>query len=328
MNITQKLFKQGGRLLQKGKFKMPGNDSPSMLDPFGTIARNLEEQTALLKQIADDARETLEITKKIHWEASHSRKLQNNIRLSIMGPLLDNVRELVEDRQLSYMASMEVIRDANMSFARFGDGELRLMVQPEFSLRFQSNSPALQKALQNTLEGSTPGLMIGMPQLFPDIHWTTVWAEIWSQVRPFVGAQAQYGNSHVSRPVFFQTYRNEAVSAWTNLWAGKSALIVTGEGSRFDLIDPLFSCLASSQTIYSKATHAFSDLPRIMDIIGSKDVDVVLISLGPAGTVLAHQLAQQGQQALDIGHLSASYLHALQGGAFPEAMPYTQKVRS
>ena len=297
-----------------------------MLEPFVAIANNMEEQTALLKRIADDTRETLEFTKKIHWETSHSRKLQNNIRLSIMGPVLDDVRELIEDRQLSYMASLEGLKNGNMSFARFGDGELRLMVQPEFNLRFQGNSPALQKALQSALEDPTPGLMIGMPQLFPDIHWTTVWAEIWSQVRPFAGSQQQYGNSHVSRPVFFQTYRNEAVNAWTSLWAGKSALIVTGEGSRFDLVEPLFGCLASSQTVFSKATHAFSDLPRIMDIIGAKDFDVVLISLGPAGTVLAHQLAQQGQQALDIGHLSASYLHALEGGAFPEAMPYTQKV--
>lgn len=293
----------------------------TLLEPFAAIAKELEQQNILLREIASNTSATLELTKKMHWEASESRKIQNNIRLSAMRPVFDEVHDLIKGRQLSYLDTLERIRDENLSFARFGDGELRLMVQPEYGLRFQKNSAELRLSLQKVLHDPVPGLMVGMPNLFADTHWSVVWAEIWSLVKPFAGSQKEYGNSHTSRPVFFQQYREEAVNAWSSLWNGKSAVIVTGEGSRFDLVDPLFSGLTFSETLHSLPAHAYDDLPRILDALRRNKADVVLISLGPAGTVLTHLLAQEGRQALDIGHLSASYLHALEGGAFPEAMP-------
>ena len=37
---------------------------------------------------------------------------------------------------------------------------------------------------------------------------------------------------------------------------------------------------------------------------------LILIALGPSGTVLAHRLTQLDYQALDIGHITSSYEEA------------------
>lgn len=294
------------------------NDEPNATE---LIAAALQEQAALLRRINSTSESLLEMMEKIHREATESRKIQNNIRLNSLSPVIDQLRHTVQSKQLSYLETLERIREEGLSFARFGDGELRMIVQPEFNARFQNNSPGLRLALEGVLKEPAPKLLVGMPNLFVDVHWGTVWAEIWNAIQPYLQQGQTFGNSHVSRPIFFQKHRHEASEAWARLFRGKSALIVTGKGSRFDMVKPLFSGLASYSMTYSCPTQAFEDLPRLMTEILSSQEELVLISLGPAGTVLAHLLALEGRQALDIGHLSASYNHALEGGAFPEAIP-------
>lgn len=264
----------------------------------------------------------------IKADLERSKAIQDNLRMIGMNDILDQVRSTIRDRQLGFLETVEAIRDERLSFARFGDGEFKMMTRLDFNARFQKNSPELQAALRSVLTDAPPSLLLGMPNVFVDLHWTSAWAEMWTSVRPYLNHAGRYGNSHVSRPLMFQTFGQQAVEAWASVWAGKRALIVTGEGSRFDLVDPLFSSLAGSDVLYSKPTNAFSDLGRVVDQVAARDVDVVLISLGPAGTVLASELARTGCQALDIGHLSSSYVHVIEEGAFPESTPLVRPFKS
>lgn len=300
---------------------MDNNALSVLLEPFVAIAKQLEQQNILLRQIADDTREAKEISKKIHWESERSRNYQDTIQRVVLSENMEEIREGMKRHQLGYLETLEAVRKDRLSFARFGDGELQLMTRVSYNLRFQRNSAALQDSLENVLNSPVDGLLLGMPSIFNDMHWRSVWADIWPSVRPFFTGDSLYGNSHVGRPVFFQHHGVEGAKAWSSLWENRTALVVTGKGSRFELVPALFGKLKSVETLYSMPSDAFVDLERVFNEAVRSTADVILISLGPTGTLLAHKLAQEGRQALDIGHLSSSYENALEGGTFPEAMP-------
>lgn len=90
------------------------------------------------------------------------------------------------------------------------------------------------------------------------------------------------------------------------------------------MVPSLFGSLAGVKTLQSLPQDAFTDMPRVLEKALESTAAIILISLGPTGTLLAHKLAREGRQALDIGHLSSSYLNAMEGGAFPEAMPVSR----
>lgn len=299
-----------------------------LLEPFLAIANQLEQQNILLRQIAEDTRESKEITKKIHWESERSRNYQDTIQRIALSENMEEIRQGMQRHQMGYLDTLETLRRDGLSFARFGDGELQLMTRLSYNLRFQRNSAALQNALERVLTSPVEGLLLGMPNLFNDMHWRWVWSDIWPSVRPYFSGSAMYGNSHVGRPVFFQHHGREGVQAWSSIWENKDALVITGKGSRFELVPALFGSLKSVDTLYSLPSDAFVDLERVMAEARRSTADIILISLGPTGTLLAHMLAQEGRQALDIGHLSSSYENALEGGTFPEAMPVQQAKKA
>lgn len=238
-----------------------------------------------------------------------------------MAKTLSEVRAAIQTRQLGFLETLAAIKNDNLSLARFGDGEFKMMVRLDFNAKFQRNSPALKAALADTILNPAPNLLLGMPNIFVDLHWTAVWAEIWPMVSPYLGHAEQYGNSHASRPLMFHTFGDDAVKAWSEVWADKRALIITGQGSRFEMVEPLFGSLAGHEFLYSRPTNAFADIDRLVQEASSHSADLILISLGPAGTVLANHLARCGKQALDIGHLSSSYINVIEKGAFPESTP-------
>lgn len=300
---------------------MDSTSLSGLLEPFVVIAKQLEQQNVLLRQIAEDTREAKELSKKIHWESERSRNYQDTMQRVALSESMEEIRQAMKHHQLGYLETLEAVRRDRLSFARFGDGELQLMTRVSYNLRFQRNSAGLQRSLENVLNTPVEGLLLGMPSIFNDMHWRSVWADIWPSVRPFFKGDVLYGNSHVGRPVFFQHHGVEGANAWASLWENKSALVITGKGSRFELVPALFSKLKSVETLHSLPSDAFVDLERVFSEAVRSTADVILISLGPTGTLLAHKLAQEGRQALDIGHLSSSYENALEGGTFPEAMP-------
>jgi hypothetical protein len=269
--------------------------------------RLLEEQN---KQLGNIAR-----------ELKRQRDSTDTIRAAVMAPIRREVATQMQSKQLDFMDTIDVLRDERKSFARYGDGEFRLMYRREHKLKFHRNSPELMAALERVLVDPAPGTLIGMPHFFTGVHWSIVFAETWHHVGPLLAGQERFGQAHVTRPMFFEEYGRDAVEAWRSVWAGRDAVLVTGTGSRFDLVPALFGSLASTHEIFSTPTDAFHDLPRLIDEIEASGRDLVLLSLGPAATVAADMLARRGIQALDIGHLSASYENVFEGKARPEEMP-------
>lgn len=246
-----------------------------------------------------------------------------NVRMASMSQMRGEMRAQVTSKQLGLIETIEHIRDHRLSFARFGDGEFRLMFRPEFDLRFQKNNPMLALDLRRVLSAPSESVLVGMPHIFYDAHWSTVLAELWHEISPTLGDLPIFGDSHVSRPPIFSLFGEDGVEAWRSVWAGRDVAVIAGKGSRFDLIDPLFSSVGSVLRIDSMPTNAYVDMDRVVAETVRSGRDLALIALGPTGTVLADRLAREGIQAIDIGHLSASYNNVFNGGSTPESRPLT-----
>jgi hypothetical protein len=294
-------------MLEKIKRRLRVRASPTPPHGFATLP------AAELHKLLQDMR----------WELQQQRKILETMRLVESAPVLDDVQAFAEEHQLGFAETVQALAERPLSFARFGDGELRLMLRAEYSLKFQRNSPQLQQALLNAFTAPPQDhLLKGFPHVYRDLHWSGVWGEIWRQLKPLLGDGERFGNSHVTRPIFFQVLGSAGVDLWRQVWEGQRITVVTGKGSRFELIDELFDNIADARHVTSEPVGAWDDVPRLVDALTSARSgdrpDLCLIALGPAGTVLAHRLAHNGVRAIDVGHISDSYETAFKGGAWPE----------
>ncbi|MDQ0096136.1 GT-D fold domain-containing glycosyltransferase [Paeniglutamicibacter psychrophenolicus] len=285
------------------------------------VLRRIDEQNAILRSGLQTAEQQLEVNRQILRVVNAQQAALENIRLASMLPLREEIASLIGTRQLGLLETVERIRDQRLSFARFGDGELRLMFRPEFDIKFQKNSARLTAELQEVLSTPSQNLLLGMPHIFGNAHWSGVFAELWHFIAPALPAVDSFGDSHVTRPLFFSFHGHEGVDAWRSVWAGREAAVLAGQGSRFELIPQLFDTLAGFETIESLPAHAFADIDRVVEKTLETGKDLALIALGPAGTIVANRLNVHGIQAIDIGHIAASYRNVFRGELFPEEQP-------
>lgn len=271
----------------------------------------------------------LEVQRKslkiLEAEVKKNNEFRTTMRFSVAGDLMNEVEEFCASRQFDLLTTVKELVASDTSFARFGDGEFKSMLNSTYRLGFQSNSPELRRALAEVLTEPLDGLLVGFPTVYRNAGGFTVWPDVWPRLKPLVHSVPKFGNSHVSRPLFFQQYGDEGVEAWRQVWAGKDVCVITGSDSRFEPVPALFSSAKSFQRVDSVSREAFADLDRLLNHTELPDVDMFLISLGPAGTILTRELAKRGRRALDIGHISDSYQNVFEGAAWPESKPAVRK---
>ena len=291
---------------------------------LGSIKKALDAANTSTNEALVQIQKDLETLRK---EATLQRRHDDAMRSLATMPLFEEMRKEYRAKQLGLLETVQTVSENNLSFVRIGDGELKLAFDITANLGFQKNSTALQKDLNDAMSGSLnrDDVIFGTPHTYRDRHWSMIWAQYWPEFREVIAPAARLGNAHATRPLFFASEGEQGVEAWRSVWAGKKATIITGKSSRFDLIPQLFDNLAGSDRIDSQDRHAYADIPRIMnEVHKATDTDIFLVALGPAGTVLSHKIAETGRQAVDVGHISDSYLAVFEGGARPESRPYSQ----
>lgn len=301
---------------------------PDAVALLGSINVNLDKAVQLLarqsKIIEDQSRNIAKLQSE-SWEQARMLEVIGRIELQ---DVLVEVRHHIQARQMSMMETVNELA-AGKSIARWGDGEIKLMLQPEFDLMFQNSSPKLASDLRTLMisyDSVSSNLMLALPTVYTTRLWMGIWSENWHELKPILQAsKSRWANTHISRPSFFQRHGRDAVDAWRNVWEGKRVCVVAGKGSRFEMIPELFDNVASVVRVDSEPTDAYptlEDLQQRLDAVD--DVDTFLIALGPSGTVLAGRLASElagFRQAVDIGHLASSYANVFRGGRIPEQLP-------
>lgn len=231
----------------------------------------------------------------------------------------------MRDHQLGLFETLERIRRDRLSLARFGDGEFMLALSPRSRIAYQHGSPELQAELRDILLVDTSAslhLLVAIPGIGTP-YFRHYWAKYWPIVSPMMNPAATYGHASVSRESMFRPDAEKARLAWRKVWNGRDVCFVVGKGSRFEPIAGLFDNTASQRTILSLPKQAYADIPRLIDeiVAALPRETLILLSLGPAATVLAARLASLGYWALDIGHISNSYRTVALGAPRPEQTP-------
>ena len=84
--------------------------------------------------------------------------------------------------------------------------------------------------------------------------------------------------------------------------------MVEGENVKFGAGNDLLNNTKSIKRIICPSRHSFSLYNKILDAILQFDKHyLILISLGPAATILSFDLCKLGYQAVDIGHTDRDY---------------------
>ncbi|MCC5971769.1 MAG: DUF1792 domain-containing protein [Pararhodobacter sp.] len=296
-----------------------GNDMNSLK----TVLEQIRDETLRNREVASAQSKLME---HLLAEVRAEKRVMRLILDSATSDMENEISATLRQVQLDMARTLDAVHAERLSLARFGDGELMLMANEGHSLRFQRNSPELRRELTQAMNPDwlAPGrVLVTLPPPFRgNLHWLGVWIATWPLLKTLIDPTKQYGNTQVSRPAFFQQEGATGIAQWRRLWQGREVLVVTGRGSRFELLPELFDGADKVEFMHTAPEHAFSDREEILKgIVGRATSDtIVLLSLGPTATILAHRIAAAGLQALDIGHISASYAHVFTNGLLPEKL--------
>lgn len=193
-----------------------------------------------------------------------------------------------------------------VSLARFGDGEINLMVGGRCVT--QQRSKAIAIALTNVIKEPVPGLLVCLPTMKGPK------ADFWKQYdkpafhKLFPGKR--YGSAFVTRPDSAPGInRKDYWQKLRRLWAGKHVTLVRGSGKSLTA-DMLYDAAAVHEVVVPKR-NAFEHYELIAGQIGHPKR--VLLCCGPTATILAHDLTRQGVHAVDLGHVGMFLRKHLQG---------------
>lgn len=230
---------------------------------------------------------------------------------------------------LSPKVTAQMISDQQLSLARYGDGEMRIIFEKR-GIHFQKYDPNLATELLEALEKDS-GYSVAIPHGFVttdyDNFWTSIfwWKYVSQNVSNIKRLVNEYGSHQFLDTSFSRTVTelkdpktiNDVILAVKNIWNGKDVVMVEGAQTRFGAGNDLFENTNSVQRIIGPAKDAYSAIDEIegavYEAISDLDNAIVLVALGPTATALAHRLYKSGVQVVDIGHFDLQYEYYLRG---------------
>jgi len=203
--------------------------------------------------------------------------------------------------------TLDELINTEKSFARFGDGELRVMFKGG-GMGFQKRDAQLIERLKEVLASCEPNLMIGLIDVF-NIK-AKIFRNYWKGLGKYQKVICQFLDpkqryykataTRVSEQRHFQKLKK--------IWQDKKVVTIEGNMCRLGVGNDLFDNVKSLRRILAPAENAFNVYEQILEEALKVEKDaLLLIALGPTATVLAHDLCKAGYRAIDIGHLDICY---------------------
>lgn len=184
----------------------------------------------------------------------------------------------------------------------------------------QKRNPELVEKLRFILKSNNDNVLVCIPDWFGSLKdyregGVSVMRAFMAQAREellkYIDLDKTYGNSFISRfytPYIDETHIEGYLENIKRLWLDRDIVIVEGDGSRLGLGNDLFDGAKSIERVLCPAEGAFDKYSEIFDYTKTLPKDkLILIALGMTATVLAYDLAQEGFQAIDIGHIDIEY---------------------
>jgi glycosyltransferase family protein len=161
------------------------------------------------------------------------------------------------------------INEENVALARFGDGEIAIILE-RGAPAFQDINLELQERLKEIIMSDLPHIFIGIPKYFNDtnpLHYysKSYWDAYIENNTDFIqslNTDKTYANTGVTRPYIDLADRTGCKTIFDlfkNIWEKKKVLIVEGKKSRFGINNDLLREANEVHRILCPETNAYSE---------------------------------------------------------------------
>ena len=218
---------------------------------------------------------------------------------------------------MSSIDSIQYILDHKCSLSRFGDGELDSI--QGLGGEYQHPSPRLSAMLLECLQSSLPNHKVAIPNHLNHYEgkpqqsfWTNYVVGHYKYFLKWLSFDKIYLDTQLSRFYYEQKDKSKCkvhIELIKKIWNGRDIIIVEGDKTRSGIGNDLYLNAKSVQRILGPALSGFDKYDDIYNfIVNHVNRDkLILLSFGITATVLAYELAKQGYQAIDLGHLDIEY---------------------
>ena len=230
-------------------------------------------------------------------------------------PVCESYYNIDNPRICDIDSTIKLLRESKMSFARLGDGEMKLIEGGK--CHFQKPSQKMAYRLKEVLSSSHKNIMIGIPSelYFPPVNEKSLWKKWGKQMLPLLEKYLNRGQvyypmnvSHLSQKVTSEEIKDDYFKKMRTIWQDKNVHLIHGKGIFDGFKYDIFDNAKSITHQIAPARDAFEEYDKILEEALKTDKNrLIIIILGPTATVLAHDLALKGYKALDLGHIAKAY---------------------
>lgn len=224
---------------------------------------------------------------------------------------------------LNELDTMRMVRDKNLSLARYGDGEIRMMCMG-YPRHNQPVHKTLIRELRRviTSDHRKTNCLIAVPRIergytnIPDPRGRKCFrnlldGKVGQQYTKYIRVDRVYGSSFVSR-ADNANLDKEFWDVTKKIWHGKKTITITGEHFSLSEYGELFAQCKCVQEIKIPSVDAYSQRRNIYKTVFRASEkwrpELILVSAGIFATVLCYNLSLGGLQAIDIGKMGRGYL--------------------
>lgn len=247
------------------------------------------------------------------------------IKYLIRKPLYEKICSKLNIQFYTDIETVNKIVNEKKSLARFGDGEIKWLLNKKSS-GFQDNSTELALKLKETLLNTNKNLLIGWPSVFSSsmvksfklelkMYWVYFVVEHSSALYQIIQKKV-YSYANITRFYFDykdKSYAKERLENIKRIWNGKEILIIEGSKTKLGVGNDLLDNALKVERIICPAKNAFDKYDEIFENCKKYGKNkLMLLALGPTATVLASELCNLNNetieyQAIDIGHVDIEY---------------------
>lgn len=212
------------------------------------------------------------------------------------------------------------------SMIRFGDGEFELMAGND-CVNFQKYNKDLANRLKEVVQTDQENVLIAIANNYGNLDLYS--DEIADGIRGYMTEETRsrhmsllnldkvYYNAYMFKcyyPYKDKSRTAERLEMIKKIWKDRDIILIEGLQTRTGQGNDLFDNVKSIRRILCPTQNAYAKYQEILETAKNliKD-ELVLCVLGPAGKVLAYDLAGCGYQVVDIGQMDMDYEWYLAG---------------
>ncbi len=261
----------------------------------------------------------------------------DNLRYELLDPMFKR-EEYHFPVIINTQETIDEIIKSRKSMARFGDGEFAQIIKVSRH-KFQKLDDRLGQRLEEVLHSHNPNVLIAIANNYGSLQDYTESAA--DAIRIYMSAgdtreqhmkllehDRVYYDAYMSRPyVMYRDWKTDLprkrFAHLKEIWKDRDVIIVEGAQTRMGVGNDLLEGAKDIKRILAPATSSFDRYDDILKAAlqyAQKD-SLFLVAMGPSAGVLAYDLALEGYQAIDIGHIDLEYEWFLAGKGERVAVP-------